>query len=73
MRNNTVFEPRAVYVFAKLAAIDESEAHRLLTRAAVHYGAHVSPSGNVSCKDRGTFARLWEHAAQELRELRGVS
>jgi hypothetical protein len=73
MRNNTVFEPRAVYVFAKLAAINESEAHRLLTRAAAHHGAHVSSGGNVSCEDKGTFARVWEQAAQELRRLREVS
>lgn len=73
MHNNTVFEPQVVRVVAELAGIKEVLARKLLTQVAVHYGAKVHPNGSVSCKDRATFARMWDHVAQELRELRKVS
>lgn len=64
-----VLEPKAVYVFASLAAIKESDARRLLKRAAASCGARVFRSGDMSCKDKDTFARVWEQATKELREV----
>jgi len=74
MQNTSVFEPRVVHVFAKLASIRESEARKLLKQAATTcHGVRMSPDGDITCKDHATFARVWEQAAEELRRLRKVS
>ncbi len=70
MRNDyAFFEPKAVHVFARLAAIKETEARHLLTQAATRFGGRVSRSGDVFCKDKGSFASMWELASQRLKEV----
>jgi hypothetical protein len=63
-----VFEPEAVSVFAALAAIDTARASHLLTRVLKKHGGHVSLGGYIACKDRETFARVWDHAAAKIKE-----
>lgn len=67
--SNAVYEPQVVRVFASLAAIKEAKARRLLERAAARYGAYISRSGDVSCKDKDTFGRVWDNPCQQLREV----
>jgi len=66
--STVIIEPRAVHVFAHLAAIKEREARRLLKKAAATHGTCVLPNGDLLCSSKEEFAQVWQEAACELRE-----
>jgi predicted NAD/FAD-binding protein len=68
-KQHPVFEPEAVSVFAALAAIDTARASHLLSRALKKHGGHESVGGDIACKDRDTFARVWSQAISDMKEV----